>query len=144
MSKRLLAVIDSTDLDGPYKARARVYRDSEWDEFVVRYYHGDELLSYLGEESDSFHGDQADAMGTAEQQVRALAKQSVPGSRQDNPARQRPKSIDHFRAMAKAHGFKVLKRSDQYYVAEDVDGDLMGVYNGDHPQDAYMMTGHVR
>ena len=66
MAKRLMAVITSSGDDGPYRAQAKVYRDSEWDEWRVRYYHGDELLSYLGEESDSFHGDQADAMGTAE------------------------------------------------------------------------------
>lgn len=77
MAKRLLAVIDSTDADGPYKARARVYRDTEWEEWRVRYYHGDELLSYMGEESDSFHNDQADAMGTAELQVKALAKRDL-------------------------------------------------------------------
>lgn len=86
MTKRLIAVVDSSDADGPYKARARVYRDTEWDEWRVRYYHGDQLLSYMGEESDSFHGDQADAIGTAEQQVKSLAKQSVPGSRLENPA----------------------------------------------------------
>ena len=96
MAKRLLAVIDSTDADGPYKARARVYRDTEWEEWRVRYYHGDELLSYMGEESDSFHNDQADAMGTAELQVKALAKRENPSTREDNPnvTEFKPKSLD--------------------------------------------------
>ena len=83
MAKRLMAVITSSGDDGPYRAQAKVYRDSEWDEWRVRYYHGDELLSYLGEESDSFHGDQADAMGTAEAQVKQLAKGAM--GRKENP-----------------------------------------------------------
>lgn len=106
MAKRLLAVIDSTDADGPYKARARVYRDTEWEEWRVRYYHGDELLSYMGEESDSFHNDQADAMGTAELQVKALAKRGNPGAREDNPAGV-PEQIRIDRKKS-AQGYKVI------------------------------------
>lgn len=106
MAKRLLAVIDSTEADGPYKARARVYRDTEWEEWRVRYYHGDELLSYMGEESDSFHNDQADAMGTAELQVKALAKRENPSAREDNPGGV-PEQIRIDRKKT-AQGYKVI------------------------------------
>lgn len=86
MTKRLMAVVTSSDSDGPYRAQAKVYRDSEWNEWVVRYYHGDEYLTYCGG-ADSHHDDQADAMGTAEFQVKGMAKQAVPGvGRKDNPA----------------------------------------------------------
>lgn len=147
MTKRLIAVVDSSDADGPYKARARVYRDTEWDEWRVRYYHGDQLLSYMGEESDSFHGDQADAIGTAEQQVKSLAKQSVPGSRLENPASRgevKPKSLDNFKALAKQHGYKVVKKNNarlgEFYIAEDESGDPVGSFCPKYPKDAYLLT----
>ena len=74
MAKRLIAVIDSGPADGPYQGRARVYRDTEWDEYRVRYYSGEAgLVHYMGEESDSFHSDQADAVGTAELVVKRIA-----------------------------------------------------------------------
>lgn len=85
MSKRLIAVVDSGAADGPYQARARVYRDTEWDEFRVRYYLGDGngLVHYMGEDGDSFHSDQADATGTAERVVKALAANG--DGRRENP-----------------------------------------------------------
>lgn len=88
MAKRLVAVVDSGAADGPYQARARIYRDTEWDEFRVRYYHGDGngLVHYMGEESDSFHSDQADAVGTAELVVKRLASDSSVGKKESPPA----------------------------------------------------------
>lgn len=72
--KRLIAVINSTSADGPVYAQAKVYRDTEWNEFRVRYYQGEDgLVHYLGEASDSHHDDKDDAMRTAQTQVRRLA-----------------------------------------------------------------------
>lgn len=143
MAKRLMAVITSSGDDGPYRAQAKVYRDSEWDEWRVRYYHGDELLSYLGEESDSFHGDQADAMGTAEAQVKQLARGAV--GRKENPADEvKPKSLDNFKALAKQMGYNVEKRNNNrlgdFYVAFK-EGDPVGSFCPKYPKDTYLLTG---
>ena len=150
MAKRLLAVIDSTEADGPYKARARVYRDTEWEEWRVRYYHGDELLSYMGEESDSFHNDQADAMGTAETVVKALAKRGNPGAREDNPnvREMKPKSLDNFKALAKQMGYTVQKKNNarlgDFYIAYEGDDNPVGSFCPKYPKDTFLLTRHGR
>jgi len=67
MSKKLIAVVASDA--GPSGGRAKVYRDSEWNEYRVRYYVGER---YLGESADSFHDDKDDAIGTAKLQVNMI------------------------------------------------------------------------
>lgn len=146
MTKRLMAVVTSSESDGPYRAQAKVYRDSEWDEWRVRYYHGDEFLSYLGEESDSFHGDQADAMGTAEVQVKQLAKSAM-GGRRDNPdaGEVKPKSLDNFKALAKQMGYTVQRKNNarlgDFYVAYKGEDNPVGSFCPKYPKDTYLLTG---
>lgn len=144
MTKRLMAIVESSSDDGPYRARAKVYRDTEWNEWRVRYYHGEELLSYLGAEADSFHDDQADAMGTAEMQVRQLAKQEVPGARRDNPSDEvKPKTLDAFKAQAVKFGYTVQKRSSprigDFYLANDANNEPVGSFCLRHSRDAWLL-----
>jgi hypothetical protein len=65
--KRLVAVIASDA--GPAGGRAKVYKDTDWNEYRVRYFVG---TQYVGEKADSFHDDMEDAIGTAKQEVNRL------------------------------------------------------------------------
>jgi hypothetical protein len=70
MSKRLLRKLGTTP-------QVKVYRDPEWDEYVVKQY--DEHGRYLPE-ADYFTNDQGDALATAEHLLgglRARATQHV-------------------------------------------------------------------
>ncbi len=67
MTKKLIAVVASDA--GPNGGRAKVYRDSEWNEYRVRYYIGEK---YLGEQADSFHDQRDDAISTAKQEVNRI------------------------------------------------------------------------
>lgn len=79
MALKLIAVVASDP--GTESARAKIYRDSEWQEYRVRYFLGDH---YLGESCDSYHDDKEDAFGTAKQEL----------IRMPNPSERR-KSFNH-------------------------------------------------
>ena len=73
MSKpRLLTTLKWIDEDNPDGALyAKLYRNGEWDEYVVDYYEDGKKVS------DSFHEDKRDALGDAHANLEFMAKRRL-------------------------------------------------------------------
>lgn len=69
MKRKLLTTLKWIDADNADGALyAKLYRDPEWDEFVVEYFEdGDKV-------SDSHHDDKRDALGDAHANLEFMAK----------------------------------------------------------------------
>lgn len=68
MSMRTVAAVLGEE-GNPSSFRAKIYLDSEWQEYRVRFYRGG---TYLGVETDYYTDDKADAIGTAQRVVEDL------------------------------------------------------------------------
>jgi len=72
VTRKLLTTLKWIDADNPDGAlEAKLYRDTDWDEFVVDYYEDGKKVS------DSHHDDKRDALGDAHANLEFMAKRRL-------------------------------------------------------------------